>query len=214
MLLAIGVTVAALVVLVVADTRDYPLGRALSKTAASTGFVAIALSSGATSSPFGQALLVALAFSWLGDVALLGKSDSAFRTGLALFLIGHVGFCAAFVVRGVSPVGVALGAVATLLPAVAIYRWLSRWVHGSMWIAVRAYLVVIASMVTLSMATAWTRGSPMFVLAATLFFTSDLLVAREKFVTTAAINRIVGLPLYYAAQILFASSPLWAGPAQ
>ena len=208
MLLAIGVTVAALVALVVADTRDWAVARALSKTAASTGFVAIAVSAGATASPFGWALLTALGFSWLGDVALLGKSDASFRSGLVLFLLGHLGFCGAFVVRGIAPVGVVLGAVATLVPAVAIYRWLARWVHGSMWIAVRAYLVVIGSMVALSIATTWSQGSPLFILAATLFFTSDLLVAREKFVATGAVNRIVGLPLYYAAQLLFAATLL------
>ncbi len=210
MLLAIGVTVAALLVLVVADVRQFALGRALAKTAASTGFVAVALAAGATDSPFGWALLAALAFSWLGDVALLGHSDAAFRGGLALFLIGHLGFGAAFLVRGVEPVGVALGAAAIFVPAVLIYRWLAMHVRGSMWIAVRAYLVVIAAMVTLAVATVWTHGSPLFIAAATLFFTSDLLVAREKFVTPGAINRIVGLPLYYGAQLLFASSLAWA----
>jgi hypothetical protein len=35
---------------------------------------------------------------------------------------------------------------------------------------------------------------------------SDILVARQRFVREAAWNRLVGLPLYYAAQLLLAYS--------
>ena len=35
---------------------------------------------------------------------------------------------------------------------------------------------------------------------------ADLFVARERFVSPAFGNRAIGLPLYYAAQILFAVS--------
>ncbi len=50
-------------------------------------------------------------------------------------------------------------------------------------------------------------GAPWPVLpGAVLFFLSDLAVARDKFVTPGFPNRAVGLPMYYAAQILFAVS--------
>jgi hypothetical protein len=38
------------------------------------------------------------------------------------------------------------------------------------------------------------------------FYLSDLAVARDRFVARAFVNRLWGLPLYYAAQILFAVS--------
>jgi uncharacterized membrane protein YhhN len=41
-------------------------------------------------------------------------------------------------------------------------------------------------------------------LGAALFFASDLLVARDRFVRPGLANRLVGLPLYYAAQVLLA----------
>ncbi len=39
-----------------------------------------------------------------------------------------------------------------------------------------------------------------------LFYLSDLFVARERFVTSAFVNRLVGLPLYYGGQVLLALS--------
>ena len=39
------------------------------------------------------------------------------------------------------------------------------------------------------------------------FFVSDLAVAREQFVSEGFVNKTWGLPLYYAAQLLFAVSP-------
>jgi len=41
---------------------------------------------------------------------------------------------------------------------------------------------------------------------AVLFFLSDLLVARDRFVAPGFGNRLLGLPLYYAAQLLLASA--------
>ncbi len=38
----------------------------------------------------------AQAFSWGGDVALLGKGDNAFLAGLSSFFAGHLGYVAAF----------------------------------------------------------------------------------------------------------------------
>ena len=210
MLPAIALTLLSLLVLLIAEARGMPGLRALAKTAASTGFVAVALTAGAWSSPFGRALLAALAFSWLGDVVLLGHSDRSFRSGLVLFLLGHAGFDVAFLTRGISPVGALAGTLAVLIPAVVVYRALSPHIRGPLRLPVQAYLVVISSMVALSVATTAVHGGAPFVLAAGLFFASDLMVAREKFISSSLANRLLGLPLYYVAQLLFASSPAWS----
>jgi uncharacterized membrane protein YhhN len=47
-------------------------------------------------------------------------------------------------------------------------------------------------------------------IGAVLFAASDLTVARERFVHRSAWNRVVGLPMYYAGQLLIAWSI--AGP--
>jgi uncharacterized membrane protein YhhN len=46
-------------------------------------------------------------------------------------------------------------------------------------------------------------------LAAEMFYLSDICVARNKFVHCSCWNQIVGLPLYYIAQLLFAASLMY-----
>ncbi|RLE33354.1 MAG: hypothetical protein DRJ61_07425, partial [Acidobacteria bacterium] len=41
-------------------------------------------------------------------------------------------------------------------------------------------------------------------IGASLFFLSDLAVARHRFVKAAFLNRAIGLPAYYAGQMLLA----------
>ncbi|MCA9573682.1 MAG: hypothetical protein KC656_37880, partial [Myxococcales bacterium] len=101
------------------------------------------------------------------------------------------------------------GAVgASLVPlggAVAIvWRWIGGHT-GRLRVPVMAYIGVITAMVAL--ATGVWAGVPgglgLFV-AAVLFFCSDLFVARQRFLVATPWNRYVGLPLYYAAQVVFA----------
>ena len=75
--------------------------------------------------------------------------------------------------------------------------------------AVLAYIFVITTMVALSAGTVAARG-PLLAGAAVLFFASDLAVARHRFVERSSTNKVVGLPLYYAAQLLFALFPVLA----
>jgi len=39
-----------------------------------------------------------------------------------------------------------------------------------------------------------------------LFFASDLCVARQRFVSPGFENKLVGLPLYFIAQLMFAGA--------
>ena len=79
---------------------------------------------------------------------------------------------------------------------------------------VLTYLVAISLMVALgygAMSAALARGVPapisaLLLIAPLAFYLSDLAVARDRFVSPGLVNRICGLPLYYAAQILFAVS--------
>jgi len=49
-------------------------------------------------------------------------------------------------------------------------------------------------------------ASPGMAAGAVLFAVSDLAVARERFVRAAFTNQLWGLPLYYAAQVVIAST--------
>jgi uncharacterized membrane protein YhhN len=200
-----ALTAIAVAALVWAERRDSTRGKWIAKPIASTGFVVAAASAGALDSRFGQALLVALALSWVGDLLLLGRSTAAFRAGLFTFLVGHVAFCIAFVLRGAALAPAALAAIVLLAAAVAISRWLLPHVPGPLRGPVVAYVVVISAMVSLAAGSA-AQGAPRLLVAACAFFLSDLSVARDRFVAPGFVNRAWGLPLYYGAQLLFACS--------
>ncbi len=175
------------------------------KMLASTGFIAIALSVGAMSSSYGKIVLAALALSWLGDLLLTFTSRSAFLGGLVAFLLGHVAYSVAFGTLGVNPLVGAIAAVAVAIVAVFVWRWLAPHV-GDMAAPVVAYVVVISVMVVLAFGAFGDGATWLIPLGATLFFISDLFVARNQFVAPDTVNRMWGLPLYYLAQVLLALS--------
>ena len=80
-----------------------------------------------------------------------------------------------------------------------------------MLIPVVLYIIVISVM----LAAAWVaflnpvlnRTGAWFVfIGALCFYASDILVARNKFIASQFVNRLIGLPLYYAGQFLIVFS--------
>lgn len=198
-----SVTLVAVIALLVADWRGSPAGIWIAKPLASAGFLAAAVACGAMDTAYGRAVLAALALSFAGDVLLIPEEKSgALRVGIASFLAAHVAFIAAFWIHGTSP-GLFGSAVAVLaLPAALVLRWLVPHLSGDMKPAVFAYVAVITAMVAAAAAT----GRPDILLGAGAFFASDLSVARDRFVAPGFVNRVWGWPLYYAAQLLLAST--------
>lgn len=196
-------TVAAVVVLCVAVAAGRLSVAAFAKMVASTGFIAIALAAGALDTPHGPVILLGLGFCWWGDLFLISRQKRVFLLGILAFLLGHAAYVAGFLRLGVEGPWV-LAALAPLCIAVlVVLRWLGSGL-GTLRLAVHAYVVVITLMVALALGAA-AAGAPLILLpAALLFYLSDLFVARERFVAPGKINRLVGLPLYYAGQILFA----------
>ncbi len=188
----------------VLETRDRPVASALSKMAAATAYIVFALRLGATGTVYGRVVLVALALSWLGDLALTRKGAGRwFAAGLGAFLAAHLAYGAAFLVRGVALHGTLAGAVVMAVVAVVVLRWIEGGtLPERLRIPVRAYLAAIGVMVALAAGT----GSAAILAGATLFAVSDIFVARQRFVRPAAVNRMVGLPLYFAGQLLLAWS--------
>lgn len=200
----IVLTALCTLLLIQAEHRGWARLRAVSKPLASAGFLGAAVTAGALESPYGWAVLAALFLSWWGDVFLLGRSRGMFLAGLVSFLLGHVAFGAAFVVRGVDPLAALATAAAALLPALAVWRWLGPHLEGGMRTPVRAYVAVISAMVALSVGTSALLGNPWITVGAVMFYLSDLAVARDRFVAPGFSNRLWGLPLYYGAQLILA----------
>lgn len=199
-------TAAALAGLLVAEARDDRRLAVLCKPLASTGFVGAAVAAGALTTSYGRVVLVALALSWIGDVLLLSKRSGLFLGGLASFLLGHVAFGTAFVLRGTDLLW-ALAALALLIvPALVVDRWLRPHVPADMKVPVRAYIAVITGMLALAWGTLGAGATPRIVTGALAFYLSDLSVARDRFIREAFVNRLWGLPLYYGAQLLLAAT--------
>jgi uncharacterized membrane protein YhhN len=170
------------------------------KPLASLGFLALALVSEWPETDARRLVVLALALSVVGDVCLLSRARAWFLGGLIAFLLAHVAYSIAFVVGGFRPYLLVVGLVVLSVPAWLVLRALWPALSTTMKRAVPAYVVVISVMLALAMATKapWISGP------ALLFYLSDLFVARERFLSSSFLNRLAGLPLYYAAQVLFA----------
>ena len=201
---ALAVVGAVAVVALVWSERAGNTVRLAAKPLASLCFIGVALAGGAADTAYGRWVLVALVFSAIGDVALLGRSSATFLIGLSSFLLGHVAYSVAFVARGADLLAIFISALVTAVLALAVVRWLWPNVPDEMRAPVVAYAVVISAMVACAFGTVVREGDGRILAAAIGFYFSDLAVARDRFVAPGPINRVWGLPLYYAAQFLFA----------
>ena len=155
-------------------------------------------------------ILTGLIFSLVGDVLLALPQRRAFLLGLVAFLIGHIWYAVAFIQQVTLAWWVVVGWVALAAFALGVFRWLRPHV-GSMLVPVVAYILVISVMVgsVLAMSANPDLGLSGRLLAlsgATLFFVSDLFVARDRFIDRSIRNRYAGLPLYYVGQFMIALS--------
>ena len=199
------VSAGALVALLVAERRQAEWGR-IAKMVASTGFVGVAVASGAVESGYGRWVLVALGLSWLGDLLLTFASRRAFLAGLGVFLAAHISYLEAFVVRGIAWMAAAAAAAVALMVAGGVWRWLAPHLDDVMRRPVAGYVVVISAMVAVAVGTTAHDLDLRILIGAVAFFVSDLAVARNRFVAAGFVNRAWGLPLYYLAQVLLALS--------
>ncbi|MBS1200453.1 MAG: hypothetical protein H6R27_1131 [Proteobacteria bacterium] len=188
-------------------TGDQPVKWIL-KPVASALFIVAALWQG-PQSRYDWLVVAGLVLSAAGDIALIPRDRRAFLGGLVAFLMAHVAYTLAFAGRAdllALPPGYLL---VIGLASLALYLYFRPHL-GRMQAPVAAYVVVI----TVMLAAAWAvaADSPgafgwQVAAGATLFYLSDVTVARSRFVPGAGFaNRAIGLPLYYAAQFLLALS--------
>jgi uncharacterized membrane protein YhhN len=161
-------------------------------------------------SPYFGFVVTGLVFCLGGDVFLALPQKKAFMLGLVSFLVGHV-----FYVLGFFSVAGASGWtwVSLLLTAMIsslIYLWLRSHL-GKMKGPVIGYMVVITVMVCAASSVLGASdfnlwGRVMAFAGAVAFYFSDIFVARDRFMKKEFINRLAGLPMYYAGQFLIAFS--------
>lgn len=200
------ITGAACVALVILLLLDNGVPAAAAKFIASTAFIGVAIRCGALASPYGRLILLGLAFSWFGDMFLVGNSQAAFLSGLAAFLCAHIAYVAAFVRHGYARGWVWAAVFPVTAVAIAVFLWLAPHTPAELAIPVRTYITVISLMVVFAVGTRGRGGSLLIVTGAVLFFLSDLSVAALRLVQTDYPTYVLGLPSYYAGQVCLALS--------
>jgi uncharacterized membrane protein YhhN len=155
-------------------------------------------------------VLVGLVLGLVGDVCLALPGDRAFKAGLVAFLAGHLLYIVAFAGLTRTDDWVSFVSLVIVGVSVAVFLWL-RPRLGPMVVPVGVYVIVISVMLI----AAWAAycnpaiqplGGGAVFLGALLFYLSDLFVARDRFIRRQFLNRLVGLPFYYAGQFLIAFS--------
>ncbi|KAF9361642.1 hypothetical protein BGX26_000594 [Mortierella sp. AD094] len=154
-----------------------------------------------------KAMLLAFVLGWVGDVLLIPRRG--FLPGLASFLAGHAAFMVAFTFHGQDNVAHRKGLGFIVTMAAIVGPWLLPKIQNKiMRGAVIAYMLVISGMVLTAFGSINCGEDylPERILGALMFFFSDLFVARQEFVHKTVLNKWIGLPLYYVAQLLLAST--------
>lgn len=205
--LLIGLCAVGVAGVLVADLSGIRLIEWIGKPLAALSFIVAAWHWGALDSIYGQWILAGLIFGALGDVLLIPKgAGPAFLGGMIAFLLGHLLFAVAFwtlPLHGPTMLAVALFMAITAWP---LLRWMMPGVPAGLRLPVMAYQLVIALMLVLAWG-AWMAGAHWsLMVAASAFTLSDLSVARNRFVSAGFVNRAWGIPLYFAAQMLMAST--------
>jgi len=193
-------------VLVAALLLEQPQIAAGAKLAASSAFVLLAVCAGALASRYGVLILAGLVLSWFGDAFLIGTSQQWFLAGLASFLLAHVAYVAAFATAGIErrwTLGAALPVAAI---AAGVLLWLQPQLPPALVWPVRFYTAVISLMVIAAFGTRGAGATPLIVVGACFFYLSDLSVAALRFTEPPFPTYVLGLPLYYAAQVCLAFS--------
>ncbi|MHB1475785.1 MAG: lysoplasmalogenase family protein [Dermatophilaceae bacterium] len=162
----------------------------------------LAFTMGAADDDVGRFLLVALGFSLVGDIFLLGKSTVDFSGGLMSFLVAHIAFVLAFLTLGVQPrwalLGLLIAVPLGLTAGRRIVRASAREGGAALGGAVTAYLVVVVVMVVAGTGTARLLVG----LGALAFLLSDTVLALDRFVGPRSNARMLVIVTYHLGQVM------------
>lgn len=151
---------------------------------------------------FAGLVTVGIAFSLLGDIALLGSSKTAFLIGLGMFLLAHLAYVVAFIGVAQLSWGVLPVVVVVVIATASTVR--AIWVGAAevRWPAF-AYAVVISVMVVSAAATLGgpLRAAPFAAVGAALFYLSDSSLARNLFAKPIPHVALLTLGVYWLGQL-------------
>ena len=209
-LLILLVAVVLLFVVLYFEKTQNRTGLVPTKGCLSLLFILAALVQKDPLSPYFGFVVTGLLFCLAGDVFLALPQKKAFMLGLVSFLVGHVFYVVGFFSVAGPSGWTWVSLLVTAMLSGLVYRWLRSHL-GKMKGPVIAYMVVITVMVCAASTVLGVRdlglsGRVMAFSGAVAFYFSDVFVARDRFMKNEFINRLVGLPMYYAGQFLIAFS--------
>jgi uncharacterized membrane protein YhhN len=154
-------------------------------------------------------ILVGLALSFAGDMALMGAWEKTLRLGLVFFLLAHLAYTVTLTLYNGLHLADLIHGVVLLVLGIAIYRYLEPGLN-EMKGPVVVYLVVICLMVNRALSTfSGTSFSPaqawLVSIGSILFWVSDLILAVTRYRQPWKYGRI-SLAFYYSGQLLIALS--------
>lgn len=191
----------------VADRAGWPRLEWLAKPMAALAFILAGWQWGALESEYGRWVLLGLVCGAAGDLLLIPKSTGlSFLLGMLAFLAGHLCYAIAFLGLPQHAITVLISSLVCAVLAILLLRWMMPGVPPRLRAAVLAYHLVIMAMVVLACGASAAGASPMIAVAALAFAASDVAVARNRFVSPGFVNRAWGIPLYFFAQVLMAST--------
>ena len=151
--------------------------------------------------------IAALGLSLLGDVALMLPRER-FVAGLVAFLLAHLAYIAGLGIIGL-PDGSIAGVIVGLVAVGLVLGSVGRRVFGAVRVGqsallgpVIAYMGVISLMVVAAFAT----GRPLAIAGALLFYTSDAMLAWDRFVGRRLWGRLAVIVSYHLGQALLVLS--------
>lgn len=182
------------------------------KPLAALCFVLVGLLSGALETRYGLWVLLGLLLGAAGDVLLIPLNrPRVFLAGMNAFLLGHVAYVVAFAMLELDAGGAATAGLLMIIAGIALGRWLLPQTPGEFQLPVLSYLGVIGVMVVVAVSAVAAGAHWLIALGAIGFALSDVSVARDRFVQASFVNRVWGLPLYFASQMMIAASVVHAG---
>lgn len=204
------VALSLLIGLLIFVKKESAKGILLTKPSLSALFVIVALTGPSANPTYFTYVLAGLLFCVAGDVLLIFPAKKLFLAGLVSFLAGHVLYSIAFFTMASPGALTWIIAALCLLISGAVFVRL-RTHLGTMLVPVIAYMAVITVMVIGATSLASNgqlgfTGRALVFCGAILFYFSDIFVARHRFVKKQYINRLAGLPTYYAGQFMIAYS--------
>ena len=201
--------------LLIAELREDRRAQYFFKPLAAFGFVILALQFGALESTYGKFILAGLIACAVGDVFLLSRdSENLFKAGMLAFALGHIIYVIAFGQQfdSLGPYGIIVVGLTTFF-AIMFFIWLKPNLDNNMIGITLIYTIIITLMVAASVARLNYYLRYVVPLAAIMFATSDMFVAKDRFVKFRPKNAFAITPLYFSAQALFAYSTYLETPA-